>query len=107
MADLPTSLIYPNLLNDQTGGNLPLPQAALDDFPVNRLRLLAPLPRILKRHDLRGGFFPALFLEEDVVGGAGIERWVEVDQVNTGIRHILPQNSQIVAEVELVLVHGL
>ena len=56
----------------------------------------------LKRRDLRGGFFPALFLEEHVVRGAGIKRRVEVDQINTRVRDILPQNSQIVAEVEFV-----
>lgn len=60
--------------------------------------------RYRKRRDLRGGFFAALLLEEHVVGGAGIERRVEVNQIHARVGDVLAQNFQIIAEVELVLV---
>jgi hypothetical protein len=79
-----------------------LPGAAGYDFLVHRLGLHAPLPRILKRHDLRGGFFAALFLEEHVVGGVGVEGRVEVNQVNAGVRDVVAKNVQVIAKLELV-----
>jgi hypothetical protein len=56
----------------------------------------------LEGRDLRSGFFAALFLEEHVVGGAGVERRVEVDQVHAGVWLILAEDFQIVAEIEFV-----
>jgi hypothetical protein len=51
---------------------------------------------------LRGGFLAAFFLEEHVVGGAGVERWVEVDEVHAGVLDVIAEDSQIVAKIELV-----
>ena len=52
--------------------------------------------------DTRGGILAALFLEEDVVSGVGVEGRVEVDQVNAGVRHLATQDVKIVAKVESV-----
>ena len=52
---------------------------------------------------MRGGFLPALFLEENVVAGVGVERRVEVDQVHAGVRDVLAQDFEVVAEIEHVL----
>jgi hypothetical protein len=54
-------------------------------------------------HDLRGGFLAALFLEEDVVGGVGVEGWVEVNQINARVRDVVAKNFQVIAKIELVL----
>jgi len=51
----------------------------------------------------RRRFFAALFLEEQVVSGVGVEGRVEVDQVNGCDRHLTPQNVQVIAEAELVV----
>ena len=45
----------------------------------------------------------ALFLEEDVVIGVGVEGRVEIDEVNAGVGDVVAQDVQIVTEVEFVL----
>jgi hypothetical protein len=52
---------------------------------------------------LCGGFFTALFLEKHVVGGAGVERRVEVDEVDAFCRYLLAEDSEVVAKIELVI----
>jgi len=44
-----------------------------------------------------------LFLEQDIVSGAGVERRVEVDEVNTRVLHIVSEDFEVVAEIEFVL----
>jgi len=41
-------------------------RATRHDFFVNWLRFKAPLPGVLKRRDLRGGLFAALFFEQQL-----------------------------------------
>jgi len=79
-----------------------LARAAGDDLLVHCFRLQAPLPGVLEGGDLRGGFLAALFLEEHVVGGVGVEGRVQVDQVNARPRHLAAQDVKIIAKVESV-----
>src|SRR5665647_1344915 len=58
---------------------------------------------IVEGGELRRGLIPGGFLEQHVVGGVGVERRVQVDQVNTGDRDMPAENLQVVAEIELVL----
>ena len=61
-----------------------------------------PPSSVFKSCNLRGRFFAAFFLEQDVIVGAGIKRRVEVDQVHTFRGHVLAEDSQVVAEVEFI-----
>ena len=58
---------------------------------------------VLEGHDLGGGFFAGLFLKEHVVCRIGIERRVEVNQINAGVSNIFAEILQIVAKIELIL----
>jgi len=80
-----------------------LARAAGDDFLVYGLGFHAPLPCVLKGCDLRGGFFAALFLEKDVVVGVGIEGWVKVNQVDTGVRDVVAKNFKVIAKIKPIL----
>jgi hypothetical protein len=40
--------------------------------------------------------------QEHVVIGVGVERRVEVNQINAGIRDVLAKNAQVVAKIELI-----
>ena len=53
--------------------------------------------------NLGGGLLAALFLEEDVVVGVGVEGRVEVDEVNAGVGDVITQDFEVIAEVELIL----
>ena len=86
--------------------------------------LLAPMPRVFKRRDLRGAVIlgrAALLrrlsaapadrqvspttngrFEEEVVVALGIERRVEVDEVNGFVLDVLAEHHQVVAEEELI-----
>ena len=71
---------------------------------VGRRRLLPPLPGVLEGGDLGRGLLPALFGEEDVVGGVGVEGRVQVNQVNRAHRDVVaPENLQVVPEKKLIL----
>ena len=65
-------------------------------------RIRTGLSCVLKRGDLRGGFFAAFFLEQHIAGGAGIEGRVQVNQVHARLGYVLSQDSQVVAEIEFV-----
>lgn len=52
--------------------------------------------------DLGGGFFAAIFLEEHVVGGAGVEGRIKIAEVSAFRRHMRPEDSEVVAKEELV-----
>ena len=62
--------------------------------------LQAPLPRVLERRDLRLGLLAALFGEQHVIVGVGVEGRVEVDQVNSGIGQVATQDVEVVAVIE-------
>src|ERR1017187_9882525 len=78
---------------------------ALDHFFVRDLRFLQrPMPGILKGRDLSRRLLPGLvLLEEDVVAGVGIERRVQVDQIDAFGWYVLAQHIEVIAEEELVL----
>ncbi len=47
-------------------------------------------------------FLAALFFEKNVVVGVGVEGRIEADKVYARVRDVVPQDLQIVAEVELI-----
>ena len=60
------------------------------------------MPGIIEGGDLCRRLFAALFAEQDVIGGVGVEGRVEVDQVNAFSVDVLAQDVEVVAEVEFV-----
>ena len=74
----------------------------VDQFVELALGLFTPMPRVFKRRDLRLALVSLGRFEEEIVVALGIERWVEVDEVNGFIFDVLAEHQQIVAEVELV-----
>jgi hypothetical protein len=52
---------------------------------------------------LRRGLLPGRFLEQHIVGGVGIERWIQVDQVNTPHRDMFAENLKVITKIKLVL----
>ena len=66
------------------------------------LRLHAPVPCIVEGDDLRCGFLAAAFPEQHVVGGVGVERRIEIDQVDAIGVH-LSQDVEVISEVQPVL----
>ena len=79
-----------------------LGMAAARDPVEGVLRAVVPVPAILERGDLRIGGRAGGRAEEDVVGGIRIERRVEIDQVDAGIRDFALQDREIVAVVQVV-----
>ena len=73
------------------------------DLTVGALGLLVPMPGVVEGMNLGGGPFAARLLEQNVVRGVGVERRVEVDEIDALIRDVLPQDVQVIAKVELVL----
>ena len=69
------------------------------------LGLLAPMPRVFKRDDLRLALVPLGRFEEEIVVALGIKRRVEIDEVNGFGRDVVTQDVQVVAIVKGV--HGL
>ena len=67
-------------------------------------RRKVPMPRVLERGYLRLGLRARFVLEQHVVIAVGIERRVQIDQVNRLVLDVVPQDIQIVAVVESV--HG-
>ena len=76
--------------------------AALDDFLVAALGFEVPLPAVFEGGDLGGRAGAVLFGEEDVVVLAGVEGWVEVDEVYGGVGDIVAEDLEVIAVVELV-----
>ena len=56
-----------------------------------------PMPRVVKRGNLRFGFFTAFALEQDVVCPVGIEGRVKIDEVYAFVGYVFAQDGQIVA----------
>ena len=69
----------------------------LNQFKVGSFGIFAPVPGIFVSGDLRLRILPALVFELNVVGTVGVERWVEVGQVDGFIRNIFAQNIQVIA----------
>ena len=55
------------------------------DFAV-----VAPLPRVVERANLRGRVFAVVVLENHVIRAFGVERRIEIDQIHEFIGEILP-----------------
>jgi len=45
----------------------------------------------------------ALFLEEHVIAGVGVEGWVKVNQVNAGVRDVVAKNLKVIVKIELIV----
>ena len=73
-----------------------------DDVLVGALGVESPVPGVVKGGDLGGGVLAGAFFEQDVVGGVGVERRVEVDEVDRLVRDVLAEDGEVIAEVELV-----
>ena len=59
-----------------------------------------------KRRDLRLALVPLGRFEQEIVVALGIERRVEVDEVNGFVREVVAQDVEVVAEVKLVHPRG-
>ena len=64
--------------------------------------LLAPRPRIFERFNLRLALFSLGRFEQEIVVALGVERRVEIDEVNSLVLNVLTQHLKVVAEVKLV-----
>lgn len=64
------------------------------------------MPGVFEGDDLRFGGAPALLLEQHVVRAVGVERRVEVDQVDARVANVVAQDVKVVAVEEGVLVGG-
>ncbi len=69
---------------------------------IGAFGLGVPMPGVFKGGYLRFALGSALVLEKNVVIAVGIERRVQIDQVNATRRDVFPQDVQIVAVVESV-----
>jgi hypothetical protein len=69
-------------------------------------RPLVPAPCVFKGLDLRGGSGAVLLSKEHVVFLVGVEGWVQVDEVNTLVFYVLPQDLQVVTIIKSVHVRG-
>ncbi len=74
----------------------------MQQFDELTLGLLAPVPRVLERLDLRFALLPLRRFEQQVVVAFGIERRIEIDQVHRLVGNALPQHVKVVAEIELI-----
>ena len=74
----------------------------MQQFVELTLGLLAPVPRVLKRGDLRLALLTLRRFEQQVVVTLGIERWIEIDQAHRLVGDALPQDVKVVAEIELI-----
>jgi hypothetical protein len=77
----------------------------VEQFVKLRFGLLAPVPRVVKRTDLRLALVTLRRLEQQIVFALGIERRVQVHQVDRFGGNGIPEHVQVVAVVEVV--HGL
>jgi len=69
---------------------------------IGALGGLAPVPRIVKGGDLRVGTGAALVPEQHVVRAVGVERRVEIDQVDRLVLDVLAQDVEVVTVVKSV-----
>ena len=74
----------------------------MHQFVELALGLFAPMPRVFKGRDLRLALVPLGRFEEEIVVALGIERRVEVDEVNGFSREVVAQDVEVVAEIELI-----
>lgn len=58
------------------------------------------MPGVIEGGDLGFGGLAGFVFEEYVVGAVGVERWVEVHQVDGSIGDVLAQDGEVIAVVE-------
>ena len=75
---------------------------AVDDLVKLALGLLVPVPGVLERLDLCLAALALGRFEEEIVVALGIERRIQVDEINGFVRNVLAQNLEIVAVIKLV-----
>jgi hypothetical protein len=80
--------------------------ARLCDFLEGTCGFGVPLPGILERLDLRRSLRAVTLGEQDVVAGVGIERRIEVDEIDALIGDVSPEHVEVVAVIEQVIWHG-
>jgi hypothetical protein len=71
-----------------------------NQFFINALAFLIPRPGVLKSANLAGGSRAVLFLKESVVVLRGVERRVEINEVNGLILDVSLQDFEIVAVIK-------
>jgi hypothetical protein len=79
--------------------------AALDDFLEGGFGIHVPFPGVFESHDLGTGAGAVFFGEEDVVVLAAVEGRVEVDEVDGLVLDVLAEDGEVVAVIQLVLLH--
>jgi hypothetical protein len=67
-----------------------------------RKRTVVPVPGVIKRLNLRGALGAARAFKQHVIAGVGIERRVQIDQVNALIADAVAQNLQVVAVIQMI-----
>src|ERR1043165_1497855 len=65
------------------------------------------MPGVFERSDLRVRLVASRRAKEHVVIGFGIERWIEIDEIDCLVANVVAQNLEIVAEIESVSSHGI
>src|ERR1035437_3677914 len=66
------------------------------------LGLFAPMPAIFKGGDLRVAFVSLRRFKEHGIIALGIERGIEINEIDRFIRNVLAENIEIVAEIEFI-----
>jgi len=79
--------------------------AVLDDFFVGGFGVHVPLPSVFEGHDLRGGTGAVALGEEHVVVLAAVKGRVEVDEIDGFVLDVVAKDGEIVAVIEVVLLH--
>lgn len=64
------------------------------------------MPGIFKRFDLRLALAAMFILKQDVIISIGIKRRIEVDEINTLVRHVLAQDIQVIAVEQRIFCDG-
>jgi hypothetical protein len=77
----------------------------VDDLLVSLAGVGIPLPGVRERLHLGRGLLTVL-LEQQVVGGVGVERRVQVDEIDALVLHVPAEHVEVVALVEEVRLHG-
>jgi hypothetical protein len=67
---------------------------------IGRVGRRTPQPGVLEGKQLCIGGVAGLVAEDDVVFAVRVERWIEVDQVDRGVRNVSAQAVEVVAVVE-------
>ena len=78
-------------------------RAGVDELMVG-LGGVGPAPGVSEGVELCLTYFAAGLAEEDIVIGIGIERWIEINEIDARIRELLgvPQPGQIISKIKAV-----